>query len=181
MATDDSQESLRPVRGETRPARDRLDLRGELALAFFPTITILTVLWMLEMLADQRVLFGALASSAFLIYLDPLHGTNTMRSLAISHIAAALAGMATGWILGHGYVASAVAMVVTILVMILADVVHPPAIGTSLTFAYRSGATSNATLFLLALGMVLLLAILQRVVQYLLSRLISTDGDTRAT
>lgn len=168
--------SIEPSAPHERRGRERLDLRGELALAFFPTVTILLVLWTLEILADQRVLFAALASSAFLIYLDPLHGTNTMRALSISHAGAALAGIAVAAVLGYGYAASAVAMVLTILLMVVVDVVHPPAIGTSLTFAYRSGSATNLQLFLVALGMVLLLAGLQRVVQYLLSRLTSNDG-----
>lgn len=163
--------TLKPIKGAARSGRDRLDLRGELTLAFFPTVTILLVLWTVELLADQRVLFGALASSAFLIYLDPHHGTNTIRAVTASHLTGSLAGMGTGWLLGSEYGAAGLAMVVTILVMVIADVVHPPAIGTSLSFAYRSGLTSNFTLFLLALGMVIVLALLQRVMHYLLTRL----------
>ena len=170
--------SIQPSPSSERQGRKRLSLRGELTFASFPTLTILIVLWTVEAFADQRVLFSALASSAFLIYLDPLHGTNTMRALAISHTGGALAGIITGYMIGYGYTASGIAMVLTILLMVIGDVVHPPAIGTSLTFAYRSGAASNFHLFLLALGMVVLLAVLQRVVQYLLSRLTSNEGHT---
>lgn len=173
MAT--AKRSTQPSTPRERRGRDRLSLRGELALAFLPTVTILLVLWALETLANQRVLFAALASSAFLIYLDPMHGTNTMRALSISHTGAALAGIAVAAVLGYGYAASAVAMVLTILLMVIVDAVHPPAIGTSLTFAYRSGSATNLQLFMIALAMVLLLAGLQRVVQYLLSRL-ATGG-----
>lgn len=176
--TEREKRSIQPSAPRARRTRERLGLRGELTLAFFPTITMLIVLWTVEVLADQRVLFAALASSAFLIYLDPLHGTNTMHALSISHTGAALAGILAGQVIGYGYVASAAAMVLTILLMVIGDVVHPPAIGTSLTFAYRSGASSNVELFLLALGMVVLLAVLQRIVQYLLARL--THGEDRA-
>ncbi len=48
------------------------------------------------------------------------------------------------------------------------------AIGTALSFAFRSGMASNFGLFLLALGMVVVLAALQRVVQWPLARLTRT-------
>lgn len=170
MTTEDK-DSLKPIAGADRGGRQRLDLKGEFLLALFPTVTILLVLWTVEAVADRRVLFAALASSAFLIYLDPMHGTNTIRVLVPSHVAGALAGMAVAWVLGSGYGAAGLAMVATILIMILADIVHPPAIGTCLSFAYSSGLSANLSLFLLALGMVAVLAILQRVVTYVLSRL----------
>lgn len=147
--------SLKPMAGAARLGRERLSLRSELALAFFPTVT----------------LFSALASSAFLIYLDPMHGTNRIPAVVGAHMTGAAAGMFGGWVLGYGYGAAGLAMVVTILVMIVADIVHPPAIGTSLSFAYRAGLAANVTLFLIALGMVVLLVVLQKATQYVLVRL----------
>ncbi|MFD2784499.1 hypothetical protein [Hymenobacter rubripertinctus] len=49
-----------------------------------PTLTVLVMLWLLELLSNQRRLFASLASSAFLIYLDPAHYTNSTRTLVIS-------------------------------------------------------------------------------------------------
>lgn len=164
------QKSLRPIATAARQGRTRLGLREELTLALFPTATILLVLWAVERLASQHVLFAALASSAFLIYLDPTHGANRIQAVVGAHITAATAGIFAAWMLGYGYGASGLAMVVTILAMVIADIVHPPAIGTSLSFAYRSGTASNFSLFLLALGMVVLLVLLQRLTQYLLTR-----------
>ena len=165
------QQSLKPLQGADRTGRKRLGLRGELLLALFPTATMLIVLALVEMLAHQRILFAALAGSAFLIYLDPMHGTNTIRTLAASHLSAAALGISAEWLLGSGYGAAGLAMVATILVMILLDIVHPPAIGTALTFAFRANSTSTIGLFLLALGMVVLLGIIEWVAQRLLSRL----------
>ena len=63
---------------------------------------------------------------------------------------------------GHGYLAAAGAMVVTIVLMVPLDIVHLPAVSTSLTFALRAGAETEAVLFTLALGMTAALVVLQR-------------------
>ena len=78
--------SLKPIEGANRSFRRRLTIRGELALATAPTIIILGVLALVEALSRQRLLFASLASSAFLIYLDPQHGTNTVRTLILSQM-----------------------------------------------------------------------------------------------
>ncbi len=163
-------ESLKPAEGAALPTRRRLDLRGELALALLPTGTILIVLFLLEALSRQRLLFGSLASSAFLIYLDPTHGTNTVRTLTMSHLMSMTTGLLAYWIFGHGYTAAGTELVLSIFLMILLDVVHPPAVGTSLVFAFRAGAETDITLFLLALGVTAALVILQRFSLWLLGR-----------
>ena len=61
---------------------------GELALALLPTLTILLVLAFVEAFSRQRLLFASLASSAFLIYLEPRHRTNSVRTLALAQGAA---------------------------------------------------------------------------------------------
>lgn len=122
---DEDRDSLQPIEGAARPARARLDVKGELLLALLPTLTVLAVLGLVEILSRQRLLFASLASSAFLIYLDPHHGTNTIRALVSSHVIAATAGLATYGLFGHGYLADAGAMLTTIVAMVLLDVVHP--------------------------------------------------------
>ena len=119
-------ESLQPVHGAARPLRRRLTWRDELWLALLPTLTILLVLGLVEVLSRQRLLFASLASSAFLIYLDPHHGTNRMRTLVLAHLTAASVGLLTALLLGPGYLAGASAMITTILLMLLLDAVHPP-------------------------------------------------------
>ncbi|WP_197446568.1 HPP family protein [Tautonia plasticadhaerens] len=62
-------------------------------------------------------------------------------------------------------------MVATIVLMIALDVVHPPAVSTSLAFAFRAGDAGNVTLFALAVGITALLVVLQRAALWQLVRL----------
>jgi CBS-domain-containing membrane protein len=163
--------SLEPMQGANRSLRSRLDWKGELVLATAPTAVVLGVLAVVEVLSRQRLLFASLAASAFLIYLDPQHGTNTMRTLVISQIMAAAIGYTTYWLLGSGYLSGGTAMIITIVLMILLDVMHPPAVATSLSFALKAGNESNVVLFGLAVGITALLAGLERFVLWLLAYL----------
>ena len=169
-------ESLKPVEGASRSIRRRLHLRGELMLAALPTATVLLVLLMVEVLSEQRLLFASLASSAFLIYLDPQHGMNSVRSLVMAQMGAALLGVGTFFLLGPGYDAAAAAMVLTILLMILSDAVHPPAVSTALSFALRAGDESNVLLFALAVGITAVLVLLERVALWMLAHYGSRNG-----
>ncbi|MBC1225329.1 HPP family protein [Nostoc sp. UCD121] len=159
-------ESIKP--GNSRKRR-RLTLKGEFALASMPTLVILTVLALVEVLSRQRLLFASLASSAFLIYLDPQHGTNTVRTLVISQILAASIGLFTYLALGPGYLSAGSAMILTIVLMILLDVVHPPAVATSLSFALKAGNENNLVLFGLAVGIIATLVLLERCALWLLT------------
>ena len=162
-------DSLRPIEGARRSLRRNLDLKGELVMALLPTVTILTVLGMVEVLSRQRLLFASLASSAFLIYLDPQHGTNTIRTLVTSQMLAATIGLVMHLFLGPGYLSGGSAMVVLIVLMILLDAVHPPAVATSLSFAFRAGDESNLVLFGLALGMTTMLVVIERLMLWFLA------------
>jgi CBS-domain-containing membrane protein len=163
--------SLEPLEGANRSLRRRLDWKGELALATAPTLVILSVFALVEALTRQRLLFASLASSAFLIYLDPQHGTNTVRTLAISQMMAAGIGFLTFILLGSGYVSGGTAMIVTIVLMILLDVMHPPAVSTSLSFALKAGNENNLVVFGLAVGVTTLLVVLERFALWLLVHL----------
>jgi CBS-domain-containing membrane protein len=175
MATDPAPtplaESTAPGNARFRAARRRLPLRGELLLALLPTATVLVVLALVEALTQQRLLFASLASSAFLIYLDPTHGMNGVRALALSQLLAAVVGFALFAALGAGYWTAGLAMVVTIVVMIVLDAVHPPAVATAMSFALRAEDASNLLLFGLALGITACLVVLQRAAVWGLARL----------
>lgn len=166
----ENRESLKPMEGANRPVRRRLTFKHELVLAVLPTLTVLGVLLFVEILNRQRLLFSALAASAFLIYLDPLHGTNAIRTLVVSHLGAATVGLLSYQALGPGYFSGGGAMIVTILFMILLDVVHPPAVSTSLIFAFRAGDETNLVLFALAVGVTAALILLERSLLWLLAR-----------
>lgn len=163
-------ESLKPVEGADRSLRKRLTLKGELMLALLPMVTVLSVFALVEVFSNQRLLFASLASSAFLIYLDPQHGTNTVRTLVISQMLAAVLGWAAYLALGPGYLSGGTAMAATILLMIILDAMHPPAVSTALGFAFRAGVESNLVLFGLAVLLVAILVVLQRAAVWLLAR-----------
>jgi len=48
--------------------------------------------------------------------------------------------------------------------------VHPPAVATAMSFALRTGSVSNVVLFLLALGITVVLIVLQRAATWALIR-----------
>lgn len=164
-------DSLQPGTAARRSLRQRLRLRDELLLAFVPTATVLIVFAVVEALSDQRLLFASLASSAFLIYLDPEHGTNRVRTLAVSQICAAVLGFIAFAVIGPSYAAGAAAMVATIGLMIVVDAVHPPAVATALAFAFRTGDERNLVLFALAVGLVVVLVLTEAATLAVLARL----------
>lgn len=150
--------------------RRRLGLRKELLLAIAPTATVLLVLALVEAVSHQRLLFASLASSAFLIYLDPGHSVNQARTLVLAQLGAAVIGLLSYLALGPGYASAGVAMIAAIVMMIVFDAVHPPAVATALSFGLRAGDASNLLLFCLALAVTVVLLGLQRLTQYLVLR-----------
>ena len=150
--------------------RLRYNVKTELALALMPTITMIMVLLFLEAFTKQRLLFSSLASSAFLIYLDPKHQTNQIRTLALAQTSAALIGFVIFAVIGTGYTAAALSMIIAITVMIVTKSMHPPAVSTALIFAFRQEATSNLLLFMLSLALLLILIVLQRLSLWLVRK-----------
>ncbi|HJV50940.1 MAG TPA: HPP family protein [Noviherbaspirillum sp.] len=152
------------------PRRRRIGLKGELALAIMPTVTVLLVLALVEALSRQRLLFASLASSAFLIYLDPQNVVNSVRTLVLSQVGSAVIGLVSYLLFGPGYVSGGIAMVTAIGAMIAADAMHPPAVSTALSFGLRAGDETNLALFCLAVGVTAVLIGLQRVALWMLRR-----------
>lgn len=81
---------------------------------------------------------------------------------------AATIGWLTYLILGPGEPSAGTAMVITIVLMILLDVVHPPAVSTSLSFALRAGNENNLILLSLALGITVTLVLMKRCALWIL-------------
>ncbi|WP_414578162.1 HPP family protein [Anabaena sp. CCY 9402-a] len=162
--------SLKPLQGANRSIRRRLNIQGELALVAAPTLIVLIVMFLVETLSQQRLLFASLASSAFLIYLDPLHGTNTVRTLVLAQMMAATIGFITYFVLGGGYLSGGLAMVIAIALMIILDAMHPPAVSTSLSFALKAGNVDNLLLFALAVGITVTLVGLERYCLWIVAR-----------
>ena len=119
-------ETLQPLDKRGEASGENATLKSKIMLALLPTVTILVVLALLEAFSRQRLLFASLASSAFLIYLDPRHEANSVRTLVMSQAAAALLGSAALAAFGAGYLSAAAAMIVTISLMIWMDAMHPP-------------------------------------------------------
>ena len=154
-----------------RPSRQRrVGIKAELLLALMPTATVLLVLTLVEALSSQRLLFASLASSAFLIYLDPEHPANQVRTLLLSQIGSATLGLLCYLLLGAGYLSGGAAMVLAIGMMIFADAMHPPAVSTALSFGLRSGDQTNLLLFCMAVGITALLVVLERAALWTLRR-----------
>ena len=87
----------------------------------------------------------------------------------IAQMIAATMGWVTYLAFGSGYLSAGIGMVVTIVLMILLDAMHPPAVATSLSFALRAGNESNLVLFGLALGITVMLVIIERSALWLLA------------
>jgi CBS-domain-containing membrane protein len=140
------------------PRRKLIGLKNELLLALMPTLT------------NQRLLFASLASSAFLIYLDPGHAVNKVCTLVTAQMGAAVIGLLIFLLLGPGYLSGGLAMVLAIMAMVMFDAMHPPAVSTALSFGLRAGDESNLVLFALAVGITAVLVGLQRAALWLLRR-----------
>lgn len=145
-------------------------LKGELALAALPTLTVMGVFLLVEVFTSQTFLFASLASSAFLIYKEPENGMNQVKTLVPAHLVAAVVGLGTFWVFGAGYLAGTVSMGLTIALLITWGIVHPPAVSSSLAFAFRAHEESEFVVFLLAVFMVAVLFVIERFTVLLLRR-----------
>ena len=158
------------IQTDERVFRKRFDLKTELLLAILPTATVIGTLFFLEIFSQQHVLFTSLSSSAFLIYLDPIHIMNRVRTLLIAQPVAVIVGYTAHLLIASNYQAAGVGMVFTIILMISLDAMHPPAVATSLTFAFRTYSEHTLVLFGLALGLTVVLVGLEQSVVWLVHR-----------
>ena len=140
-------------------------------MAALPTLTVLGVFFLVEVFTRQTFLFASLASSAFLIYKEPENGMNQVKTLVPAHVVAAVVGLGSFWIFGEGYLAGAVSMGSTIALLVTLGIVHPPAVSSSLAFAFRAHHENEFVVFLLALSMVAVLFVVERVSVLVLRRI----------
>jgi CBS-domain-containing membrane protein len=157
-----------PINTSQASSLPRHSLRDNLSLALMPTITVLIVFAVVEEWSHRRLLFASLASSAFLIYLDPKHETNSGRTLVFAQGLAALVGFAAHALLGSSFWAAGGAMVVIIFAMIFARAMHPPAVSTALSFALGAGSGRGLLVFAVCVGLIIVLVFVQRTVVRLL-------------
>lgn len=150
-------------------ALHRRSLRDELVLALLPTLTVIAALAFVNMLRHEQLLFASLSVSAFLIYLDPLHTMNRVRTLLLAQLMGGTIGLLFYLLLGGSFLSAGLAMALTIFLMIALDVVHPPAIATSLAFALRAGNESSLVIFAFVVLITAMLIVLQRIAIRLLN------------
>jgi CBS-domain-containing membrane protein len=156
-------EGSRPVQAdEGQPRRRDVGLVRELGFALPPTATVIAVVFLIQGLTNQRLLFASLAGSAFLIYYEPLHYMNTLRVVILAQLIGASTGVVVSIIAGPGYLAAVVAMTGSILILITANLVHPPAVATSLAFAFVPVKERTLLLFVASLIMLASLVVIQR-------------------
>lgn len=150
---------------------------GELLLAFPATLTVLGAVFLVEALRHERILFASLASSAFLIYRDPTHPMNGVRVMSLAHLVGVGFGSGAVLLLGPGYGAGAAAMLATIAVLVLLNLVHPPAVSTALGFAFYPQQHRAVGLFLVALAMLATLVLLQIAATWTVRHLERREGE----
>lgn len=137
-------------------------LLGELALALPPTGTLVLALFTTHELTHNPVLFTSLASSAFLIYRDPTHRMNSVRIMSIAQATGAICGIIATLLLGHGYLTVAAAVLATIIILVPLNAVHPPGISTAMGFALLPPHDGLVISFAIAVGLIVILAVLQQ-------------------
>ena len=148
----------------------RYDIKTEIALAIMPALVVIAVLILLEAFSKQQLLFSSLASSAFLIYVDPQHPTNSIRTLMIAQLSASVIGYLIYVMAGPGYLSAAVSMILSIAVMIVTKAMHPPAVSTALIFAFQYKDVNVLMMFFLAVLLLAILIVLQRTSLWLIRR-----------
>ncbi|MDQ2751522.1 MAG: HPP family protein [Bacteroidota bacterium] len=148
----------------------RYDLQTDILLAVMPAVATIILLLLLNTFGKQEILFSSLASSAFLIYLEPEHPTNNVRTLLIAQLSAAVIGYLVYRIVGAGYTSAAISMIIAIAVMIAAKAMHPPAVATALVFAFQHAKPNTLLMFFVAVFFLVILIVLQRTSLWLIKR-----------
>jgi CBS-domain-containing membrane protein len=148
----------------------RYDLQTDILLAVMPAVVMIAVLMLLDTFGKQEILFSSLASSAFLIYLEPKHPTNKVRTLLISQLTASVIGYLVYISIGSGYTSAGISMILSIMVMILTKAMHPPAVSTALVFAFQHTKPNTLLMFFCAVVLMVILVGLQRSSLWLIKR-----------
>jgi CBS-domain-containing membrane protein len=148
----------------------RFNFKTEVLLAVMPVTMIIAVLMLLEVFTNQKLLFSSLASSAFLIYMDPKHPTNRIRTLTIAQMSAAVIGFLIFILIGPGYLSAAVSMIIVIIVMIWTKAMHPPAVSSAMIFAFQYTKPNTLMLFMMAVLLLVMLIVLQKASIWILKK-----------
>src|ERR1700730_325478 len=150
----------------SRHSHLRLSVRQQFGLAIMPTVVVLLMVACLQALRNQPLIFTSLASSAFLVYLDPEHPTNRVRTFLIAQGSAALLGFGSVSLLGTGFLAPGLALVLTIVLIITLDAMHPPAMST----AFHTSSPKTLAIFGLTMVVIACLTALQKAAFWLVQK-----------
>jgi CBS-domain-containing membrane protein len=161
------------LQNASRHSRLRLSVRQQFGLAILPTVVVLLMVACVQTLSDQLLIFASLASSAFLVYLDPEHPTNRVRTFLIAQGSAALLGFGSVSLLGSGFLAAGVTMGLTVVLIVALDAMHPPAMSTALSFSFHTNSVKTLAIFGLAMLVIASLAALQKAAFWLVHRQIA--------
>ena len=140
----------------------RLSVRQQFGLAMMPTVVVLLMVSCVQALGNQPLIFTSLASSAFLVYLDPQHPATGVRTFLIAQGSAALLGFGSVSLLGTGFLTPGVALVLTMFLIIPLNAKHPPAISTALSFAFHKSSLKTLAIFGLTMLVIASLVALQK-------------------
>jgi CBS-domain-containing membrane protein len=154
----------------SRHSHLRLSVRQQFGLAIMPTVVVLLMVGCVQALRNQPLIFTSLASSAFLVYLDPEHPTNRVRTFLIAQGSAAILGFGSVSLLGTGFLAPGVALVLTIVLIITLDAMHPPAMSTALSFAFHTSSLKTLAIFGLTMVVIASLVALQKAAFWLVQK-----------
>ena len=144
----------------SRHSHLRLSVRQQFGLAIMPTVVVLLMVGCVQALRNQPLIFISLASSAFLV--DPEHPTNRIRTFLIAQSSAAPLGFGSVSLLGTGLLAPGVALVLTIVLIITLDAMHPPAMSTALSLAFHTSSLKTLAIFGLTMVIMASLVTLQK-------------------
>ena len=130
------------------------------AVSIATVLSVIAVIFVVQELASRPILVASLGSSAFLLYFQPRNEVNNFRPLVLGHLLAAATGYGANLLLPEPYLSVATGLAVTVLLLTGLRLVHPPAISTSLVFAYRPEQAEAIVTFGLTLLVVVALALI---------------------
>ncbi|MCU7549281.1 HPP family protein [Chitinophagaceae bacterium LB-8] len=93
---------------------------------------------------------------------------DTLRTLSIAQMSAAVIGYLMYLLLGPGYLTADTSMIIAIAVMIGAKAMHPPAVSSAMIFAFQYTKPNTLMLFISAVVLIVILIGLQRASHWLI-------------
>lgn len=145
------------------------DWRRVATVSAATVITVVLMIVVVEQIAEQAVLVTSLAASTFLLYYQPLHRMNRFVPVVGGHLIAAGVGFLADEIIPSATLALAVSITVTVTALASLRIIHPPAISTSVVFAYQPHDAGALLTFSLTLAVVIALAVVYLLLRHVIA------------